>query len=443
MSAPSCSGCTRHATNPTNPQSLIYVGHTGTGFDERELARVMKLLKPLETRQCPFAVRPRTNERPHWVRPDLVAAIKFTEWTADGSLRQPVYLGLRDDKKAADVIREPVSRMTMQTTAHARRTMAVIDRFDPVALVDQLRSIESSRRDGVLQLPGGDRLAVSSLHKVFWPDRKLTKGDLMRYYVRVAPFLLPVVADRPLVMKRFPSGVGGQAFYQQRAPDRVPGGVRATKVRGDADVPSRVIGGSLETLLYLTQLGAISQDPWLSRVSSPEAADFVALDLDPADGVPFARVLDAARWLRDELASLGMTGYPKTSGADGLHIFLPLPPDTPYDAGLIFCQIVATVVSQRHPRVATVERAVSARGRRVYIDYLQNIGGKTLACAYAGVSTPLTWEERDAGVTREDFTIESVPGRLAVVGDLWKGLRESKGIDLGAVSRYAKARGKG
>ena len=206
------------------------------------------------------------------------------------------------------------------------------------------------------------------------------------------------------------------------------------------------MGGSLKTLLYMTQLAAISQDPWFSRVQTPGIADHVAIDLDPMPDAPFSRVLDVARWVRDELATLGAAAYPKTSGADGLHIFIPLPAGTPYEAGLIYCQIVATMVAAKHPKVATVERAVRARGAdMVYVDYLQNIEGKTLACAYsarasayAGASTPLTWDEIDSGVDRTDFTIRTLPARLAEAGDLWSGLRQSKGVKLRAVERYGR-----
>ena len=460
---------------------LVYVGHTGTGFNERELARLMKLLKPLETKDCPFRERPRTNEKPHWVRPKLVAQVKFTEWTADGKLRHPVYLGLRDDQKAEDVHREPTSRLHAGRAWRASQTDRGVgpppsheasavsgDAQERAAgtddLLQQLRDIETSRRDGVLRLPDGDRLKVSSLHKVFWPKQKLTKGDLMRYYVQVAPFILPAVDGRPLVMKRFPNGITGQAFYQQRAPEKVPEGVRVEVVgdlkardsrgsraarprrkasRNDDDELRRIIGGNLKTLLYMTQLAAISQDPWFSRVSSPASADYAALDLDPMPNVSFSRVLDVARWIRDELGFIGATGVPKTSGADGLHIYIPLPAGTPYDAGLLFCQIIATVVADKHPKVATIERAVRARGRRVYVDYLQNIQGKTLATAYsarasdyAGVSTPLSWREIDEGVKREQFTLETAPARMRKVGDLWAELRKAKGVDLSGVSRY-------
>jgi bifunctional non-homologous end joining protein LigD len=269
----------------------------------------------------------------------------------------------------------------------------------------------------------------------------------------VAPLLLPAVADRPLVMKRFPNGIDGPAFYQQRArEERPPAGVRIEQLAPEHEPASepdarRLIGGSLITLLYMTQIAAISQDPWFSRVQSPLEADYVALDLDPDDDAPFARVLDVARWIRDELHSLKVPAVPKTSGSSGLHIYIPLPPATSYESGMLFCQIVATVVASRHPAVATVERKVKARRRgTVYVDYLQNILGKTLATAYsarassfAGVSTPLDWKEIDGPLDPRDFTITSAPQRFAAVGDLWARLRKAKPANLEAVfKKYAK-----
>src|SRR5262245_61511036 len=216
---------------------LVYVGHTGTGFNERELARVMTLLTRLETQECPFSPRPKTNERPHWVRPELVAQVKFTEWTADGKLRHPVYLGLRDDKRPAEVSREEVSspayRKRASQVGHVGRVGQVgkardtgfpshpPDPLDPPGLanlVSQLTELEKSRRDGFLTLPDGDQIKVTNLQKVFWPKLKLTKGDLFRYYVQAAPALLPAIADRPLVMKRFPNGGAAEPVYQHRAP---------------------------------------------------------------------------------------------------------------------------------------------------------------------------------------------------------------------------------
>jgi bifunctional non-homologous end joining protein LigD len=281
---------------------------------------------------------------------------------------------------------------------------------------------------------------------VFWPDQGYTKGDLLRYYTAVSPALLPNLADRPLVMKRLPNGIRGKAFYQQRAPEDAPAGVRVETLPDDSEVPSRVIGGSLKLLLYMTQLGAVSQDPWFSRVDSRLCPDHVALDLDPMPGIRFTEVLDVARWAHDELQALGVEGYPKTSGADGLHIYVPLPPDTPYDTAVVFCQLLATLVAQKHPKLATVTRSVHARGRKVYVDYLQNVRGKTLATAYsaraseyAGVSAPLRWEEVHAGIEREDFNLRSMPDRIHEVGDLWAGLRRSRGVNLrGLVEKGAR-----
>ena len=459
--------------------ALTYVGHTGTGFNQAELERVWKLLKAREVSSSPFSTRIKTNEPAHWIRPELVAQVRFTEWTDDEKLRHPVYLGLRDDKRPEDVTKErrrPRERGKIAGANHGATVITensfreVVEKTPPPkkntplspflrvsnpsvssvsSVVSQLRTLEDARRDGTIELPGGGRLGVTNLHKIFWPKEKLTKGDLLRYYADVSPLILPAVADRPLVMKRFPNGVGGMAFYQQRSrQEKPPDGVRVETLPDELDPISeadarRFVGGSLITLLYMTQIAAISQDPWFSRVQSPLDADYVAIDLDPGDGTPFSRVLEVARWVHDELEALRVPGVPKTSGSSGLHIYIPLPPGTSYESGMLFCQIVATVVAARHPKAATVERTVRARPRgTVYVDYLQNILGKTLATAYsarasdfAGVSTPLTWEDVHEGVDPKDFTIVTAPARFKEVGDLWARLRTSKPANLEAVFR--------
>jgi len=439
--------------------ALTYVGHTGTGFDQAELERVSKLLKAREIQRSPFSTQPKTNEPPHWARPELVAQVRFTEWTADGKLRHPVYLGLRDDKRASDVRREePVMASRGQTRVRPGSDPPkprASKKLDPSTshVVEQLRALEDARRDGSIELPGEQRVGVTNLAKIFWPNLKLTKGDLLRYYAEVSPFILPAVADRPLVMKRFPNGVTGMAFYQQRKRlEQPPSGVRIETIPGGIDPilegdEQRFVGGSLITLLYMTQIAAVSQDPWFSKVQSPLDADYTAIDLDPDDHTPFSQVLDVARWVHDELETLGVPAVPKSSGSSGLHIYVPLPPHTSYESGQLFCQIVATVVASRHPKAATVERTVRKRPRgTVYVDFLQNILGKTLATAYsarasdfAGVSTPLTWEEVHDGIDPRDFTIVTAPARFREVGDLWARLRTSKPANLETVFRkYAK-----
>ena len=249
--------------------------------------------------------------------------------------------------------------------------------------------------------------------------------------------ILPVLADRPLVMKRYPNGIAGAPFYQHRAPDKVPAGVRIDRVTTGSETRPHLIGGSLTTLLYTAQLGSISQDPWFSRVQSPGEIDHIAIDLDPPEDLPFARVLDVARWVRDALAALKAPGFAKTSGAGGLHVYVPMPPGTSYDSGFLFAQIVATTVAERHPKEATIERSIKARGRRIYVDYMQNVLGKTLASAYsarasefAGVSTPITWEEVEEGVSPRDFTVANFDQRIKQAGDPWRGLRTTTGPEL-------------
>jgi bifunctional non-homologous end joining protein LigD len=278
-------------------------------------------------------------------------------------------------------------------------------------------------------------LEVSKLDKVFFPGDGYTKGDVMRYYARVAPFILPTLRDRPLVLRRFPNGITGQAFYQQKAPAHVPPGVRVEEVvEEDGERVPRFVGGDLATLLYLVQLGAISTDPWHSRVSALDAADYTILDLDPGPRAPFRRVVDVARWVKEELDRLSLSAALKTSGASGLHIVVPLPPGTPNEAARLLAQIVATRVADAHPREATVERSVRSRPpTTVYVDYLQNIRGKTVAGAYAvrarpgaTVSTPLAWDELADDLDPRDFTIATVPERLAKVGDLWGAAMKKK-----------------
>jgi bifunctional non-homologous end joining protein LigD len=250
----------------------------------------------------------------------------------------------------------------------------------------------------------------------------------MRYYARVAPALVPVMKGRPLVLKRSPDGIQGETFFQQKAPEHAPRVVRVETVESDdGEAQERVVGRDVATLLYTVQLGCISVDPWHSRVGSLDAADYTVLDLDPGPRAPFRRVVEVARWVKEELDALSLHGALKTSGSRGLHIVLPLPARTSYDVALLLAQLVATRVATAHPRVATVERSLSARPpTTVYVDYLQNAKGKSLAAAYcvrakpgATVSTPLDWGELTPDLDPHAFTIETVPARLAKLGDIW------------------------
>ncbi len=427
---------------------LAYAGEVGTGFSGAELERVMGLLKRLETDKSPFDPKPKllsAKGKPHWAKPRLVAQIRYTEITDDGRLRHPAYLGLRDDKDAAEVAMPDEARVT-KVPAVPKGSKGSVRKAVPKGaspsgdiemVVMQLDELERARKDGRIRLPDGDQLDVSNLHKVFWPAIKKTKGDLLRYYAKISPYILPVIDNRPLVMKRMPNGVDSPFFYQHRAPDAPPPGVRFESLPND-DVPARLIGGSLKTLLYMAQLASISMDPWFSTMDDLDSADQVAIDLDPQPGATFDHILDCAEWVEEALDRVKVDGFPKTSGSEGLHVFIPLPPGTPYEAGMLFCQIIATMIAAKHPKVATVERMVKRRKNgTIYVDYLQNIQGKTLACAYsarasafAGVSAPLTWKEVRERPRPQDFTIDTIHARVKKVGDLWAKLRAHKGNDL-------------
>ena len=420
---------------------FIYVGHTGGGFTRKGLEEMYLRLKPLERKTSPFEETPKTNEKAHWVKPDIVVEVKFNEWTADRRLRQPIFLGVRDDKDARDVTVEATSvqekpvRKGKVARRSARPSVAArAKKVDTASLLEQLEAIEKKGGEASLDFGQGKALKVTNLDKVFFPKEKYTKGDVMRYYTRIADFILPTVADRPLVLKRFPNGIDGESFYQQKASETTPSGVRIETIETNEGEQPRYIGGDLLTLLYTIQLGAISVDPWHSRVQTLEYADYTIIDLDPGPRADFARIVQVARWAKEAIDGFGLHGAIKTSGSRGLHIYLPLPPRTPNEAATLVAQMVATKVAGAHPKESTIERSVKARGAAtVYVDYLQNIQGKTVAGPYcvrakpgATVSTPLKWSELTDDLDPRDFHIANAAERFEKIGDIWREAMKKK-----------------
>ena len=440
---------------------FIYAGHAGGGFTRTGLREMRRRLDALSASSAPFESAPKTNEKAHWVRPEIVVEVKFSEWTADGKLRQPVFLGIRDDKSAREVGREqksvqekkPVqsrrkvaSPKTAEVSVPAQTTSAKSvektrgkSRGSTVrkeksastganSVAKQLEQIENARGSGLVDLGGARQLKVTSLKKVYFPKPRHTKGDLLRYYAEMSEYILPVIADRPLVLRRFPEGIDGKPFFQQKPPNEAPPTIRVESIDTEEGSQPRIVGGDLETLLYLAQIGCISMDPWQSRVQSIDEADYSILDLDPQPGADFKQVVEVALAVREELGALQITGVPKTSGSRGIHVVLPLPKGSGYETALILAQLVATQVAGAHPKIATVERKVDRRpGSTVYVDYLQNIRGKSVACAYSArarpgalVSAPLDWSEITPSLDLRDFTIETMLSRVADKGDLWR-----------------------
>ena len=460
---------------------LIYAGNMGGGFDNAGLAEMYETLAPHERKSSPFEETPRPREPVHWVTPKVVVEVKFNEWTSDGKLRQPIYVGTRDDKDPRTVKREHTSvqentgaankksapakkavrapaRTSVAATAKksaTTKTIAAVKKSSAGstssakagAVEQQLAAIEEGSGDGEVEIKRGVTLHVSSLGKVYFPGDGYTKGDVMRYYARVAPLILPTIADRPLVLKRTPEGIKGEVFFQQKPPQHVPAVVRVETVENDEGVRAeRIVGGDLATLLYTVQIGCVSVDPWESRIGSLDSMDFTILDLDPGPRATFERVVEVARWVKEELDASGLRAALKTSGSRGLHIAIPLPPRTPYEAGLLLAQLIATRVSGAHPKEATVERSVKSRPpTAIYVDYLQNVKGKSVAGAYcvrardgATVSTPLQWKELNASLDPRALTIETVPQRIVKLGDIWGSALKTR--NTGAAIRAAADR---
>jgi bifunctional non-homologous end joining protein LigD len=429
---------------------LRYVGHTGGGFDRATLKDTRERLERIEQDRSPFAEVPSSNERVHWVKPKLVAEVKFSEWTSDGRLRQPIFLGLRDDKNARDVHleRESVQRLSGATSrrktatarnvrsearrapprqAHATAKRASKTTRKPSSVEAQLDNLQRTSGEGTLRFDARKSLHVSSLDKIFFEESGITKGDLMRYYTLMAPVLLPVLKDRPLILKRYPNGIGGSSFFQQNA-GKYPKGVRVAEVATeDGKRAERIIGGDLITLLHTVQLGTIAVHPWQSRLPSIEFADYSTIDLDPGKGVPFARVVELAERIRGELEALDLQAALKTSGSRGLHIVLPLPPRTSYARSAALAEAIAARVTAKNPALATLERSLQRRPKgTIYVDAKQNARGKSVASAYsvrehprAPVSAPLRWNDLNPNLRIEDFTIATMPERLDKLGDLW------------------------
>ncbi len=295
-------------------------------------------------------------------------------------------------------------------------------------IIQQLVAIEHQGGNGTLDFGRGRELPVSSLGKVYFPDDGYTKGDVMRYYCTVSPVLLPVIADRPLVLKRYPDGIDGPSFFQQNAGAHVPDAVRTAYVATAAgDRAERIIGGDLLTLLYAVQIGTLAVHTWQARIESRSVADSTTIDLDPADDVPFSAVVALAKRIKVVLDKYELRATIKTSGSSGLHIALPLPPKTAFADAAKIAERIAERVVEKDRAHATLERSIKARpAGTIYVDALQNAEGKSVVAAYsvrertgATVSAPLDWRELRSTLRLESFTIKSMPRRVEKVGDLW------------------------
>ena len=396
---------------------LVFAGNVGTGFDQRTLDVLGRLLRPLVRNKAAIGDMPKLPDVITWVDPKLVCTVKYLAWTKDGRLRAPVYLGLRQDLEAEEVTRE------RPENAAAATPLKATDGLNGAPAVPLL----SGKAEEILQIDGR-QLKFTNLNKVFYPREGYKKRDLINYYHAIAPLILPHLKDRPLSLKRYPNGIDGEYFFQKNAALGTPEWIRREAIESEhrGEAINFVLAEDEASLLYLANLGCIDQNPWMSRVGSLDKPDFMLIDLDPVK-CTYDRIVDAALLVKRMLEELGLKGFPKTTGGDGMHIYVPLENCYSYEQVRSFAEIVARLVAGERQDLFTTPRKVEAREKgKVYFDYLQISESKTISAPYvlrafegAPVSTPLKWSEVTPDLTPDRFTLANAVERFGRVGDLF------------------------
>jgi len=403
---------------------LRYIGHAGTGFNAGTLAELKNTMRPLIRAKSPFAGPVSPNAEPVWVKPQLVAQVKFAEITRDGQLRHPVFQGLRTDKAASTV-----------------RSLDAIPKSTTMGL-------GTEDKERMVKVRGGT-LKLTNLNKLFWPKEKITKGAVIAYYERMGPVILPYLKDRPQSLYRTPDGITKPGFFHKDAGGAAPDWVKSVRLASDARDDGKIdyiLCNNTPTLLYLANLGCIELNAWSSRVPNVDIPDHLVMDLDPGDKNTFDDVVEAALAVKVVLDRLGLKSWCKTSGASGLHIHVPTARRHMYEDLAPFTKDIMLLVNSMLPKTTTLERSLAKRGKRqIYLDHLQNRQGQTVACVYsirpragATVSTPITWDEVEFGLDPKAFTIHTVPDRAASIGDLFEGSRSAQPFALDRLHKVLK-----
>jgi bifunctional non-homologous end joining protein LigD len=391
-----------------NHDTLEYIGNTGSGFDNQNLAAIHKQLLSIVQTNSPFETPPKISATVTWVKPQLVCEINFAEWTDEGQMRQPIFVDFREDKAPKEVTRE--------------KTV-------PVEQILENKKVTSHKNSKKSHQP-----LLTHLEKIYWPQEGYTKGDLIEYYRQVAPYILPYLIDRPQTLHRYPRGIAAPGFFQKDIED-VPDWIRTERVKHEARDVNYILIDDEASLLYVANLGCIELNPFNSRIQSLDHPDYMVIDLDP-ENISFDKVIETAQVVHAVLDEIGAPSVCKTSGATGLHIYVPMRSQYPYEMVSQFAHSIVQVVHARLPAITSLERSPQKRKERVYLDYLQNNFGQTLAAPYcvrpkpgAPVSTPLKWSEVKQGLDPAIFTIKTVIKRFNKIGDLFKPIL-GPGIDL-------------
>ena len=394
---------------------LKYIGNCGTGFNEKLLKELFDEFTPLIQKTKPFESSEDVAKERNvtWLKPELVCDVYYSEWTRDEHLRHPVFKGLREDKSAEDTKIEDKEALAMENEKELKF--------------------------------GKKTVNLTNLNKIYWPNDNITKGDLLAYYEEMGDFILPYLKDKPISMNRFPNGIEGQSFFQKDVdPSKIPSYLKTTEVYSESTDKTidYLLCNDLPSLLYIANLGSIEINPWLSTYKKPEKPEFVVLDLDP-NGAQWEDVIAVAHTARAVLDRGDIEAFIKTSGSTGLHIVINVGAKYDYEIARSFVQFIAELVQQEHPDTTSMVRDPKKRKGLIYLDYLQNKEGQTIAAPYsarpkpmATVSTPISWDEVDNDLSIQDFTIFNIYDRVTTINDPWEKIFSSKVDIKKALAKY-------
>jgi bifunctional non-homologous end joining protein LigD len=442
-------------------KKLEFICGAGSGFSGALQERVTARLEALQVEKCPFGTKPVTREKPHWVKPELVARVKYGGWTEGQHLRQPTFLGFQEDHDPKDCTFEKETKEVKAGRAQKEPSSSEPPRTrkSPIGspaegitlktdkdLADELD--RGSHAEVFVEIDGVS-LRLTNLNKLYFPSEGYTKRDLLAYYFFISPFLLPFLKDRPLVLRRYPNGIKGQAFFQKHAGKDPPEWIKTATIQSESKSKpiQYFLANDRAGLLYLTNLGCIDHNPWSSRFDDPEHADYIFFDLDPTEGTSFTTVVKLAKMLTTKLEEIGMKVFLKTSGATGLHIFLPIERLYTYDQIRQFVSTIASLAMQQHPGIITLDRTVGCRPEgSIYIDAHQNSEAQSLASVYsvrafplAPVSTPILAAELTPKLRPQTWNLSSIRRRIDEKGDHWSKFWKSRQKLESAVERLEKS----
>lgn len=371
---------------------LQYSGHVGGGFDATLLKDVFNKLEPLVQKKTPFEITPRPNAPVTWVKPKLICEVSFAEWTQEGIMRHPIFIGLREDKSPKEIKRDI-----------------------PMTNVKSVKNKQAKQEE----------VSLSNLDKIYWPQEKYTKGDLIEYYKNVASIMLPYLKNRPMSLHRFPDGIEGEHFFQKDITSP-PARIKTCALKGEGKIDHYLLINDQKSLLYAVNLGSIELHPFLSREENLDYPDFCVIDLDP-HGVDCAQVVKVALFIHDLLDKVKVRNYCKTSGGKGLHIFIPLHAKYTYEQSRQFAEIISLMAHEAFPSFTSLDRNPQKRPKKIYLDCLQNRKGQTIVAPYsvrpnphAPVSTPLHWDELNDEWDPLKYNIKTILPRIEKMGDIFK-----------------------